>query len=323
MDAPRDLSAAEPDSIYQMIGQTTVRNQVTTLVDAAQQDGRMVDSPILMVGPGGCGKTQTARCIASMVCASDFRTVLASSLRTPADLAACLLELPAGAVLFLDEAVLPDPVQLALYLAIDLRKVFVKRSGRAPLALDIEPHVLMLATTHEFQLNDSMRQRCRAVLRFTHYTTTELEQIAKQRATALGWSVDEEVFHAAGVRGRGTPRLVLRLLNASQRTARSEGSNTITLDHFRKTCLLEAVDAKGLDVNEQQYLRILLESAAPLRVNVIASKMGLPRKTVADVIEGDFLLRSGLIEKDEVSRRVLTEEGRRHATLLAQGGGYE
>ncbi len=100
MDAPKDLSAAEPDSIYQMIGQTTVRNQVTTLVDAAQQDGRMVDSPILMVGPGGCGKTQTARCIASMVCAADFRTVLASSLRTPADLAACLLELPAGAVLF-------------------------------------------------------------------------------------------------------------------------------------------------------------------------------------------------------------------------------
>lgn len=324
MDAPKDLSAAEPDSIYQMIGQTTVRNQVTTLVDAAQQDGRMVDSPILMVGPGGCGKTQTARCIASMVCAADFRTVLASSLRTPADLAACLLELPAGAVLFLDEAAgLSDAVQLALYLAIDLRKVFVKRSGRAPLALDIEPHVLMLATTHEFQLNDSCRQRCRAVLRFSHYSTIELEQIAKQRALALGWSVDDEVFRAAGVRGRGTPRLVLRLLNASQRTARSEGSNTITVNHFKKTCTLEAVDAKGLDVNEQQYLKILLESPAPLRVNVIASKMGLPRKTVADVIEGEFLLRSGLIEKDEVSRRVLTEEGRRHATLLARGEGYE
>lgn len=319
-----DLSAAEPDSIYQMIGQTTVRNQVVTLVDAAQQDARLVDSPILMVGPGGCGKTQTARCIASMVCATDFRTVLASSLRTPADLAACLLELPAGAVLFLDEAAgLSDSVQLALYLAIDLRKVFVKRSGRSPLGIDIEPHVLMLATTHEFQLNDSMRQRCRAVLRFTHYSAAELEQIAKHRAVALGWSVEDEVFRAAGVRGRGTPRLVLRLLNASQRTARSEGSGTITVDHFRKTCVLEAVDAKGLDVNEQQYLKILANAPAPLRVNVIASKMGLPRKTVADVIEGDFLLRSGLIEKLEDSRRGLTEEGRHHAMLLARGEGYE
>ena len=259
-----------------------------------------------------------------MICASHFQTVLAQSLRTPQDLAACLLEQPAGGVLFLDEAAgLSDAVQLALYLAIDSRKVFVKRSGRSPLALDIAPHVLLLATTHEFTLNTSMRQRCRMVLRFSHYHTTELELIAKQRATALGWNVDDEVFQAAGVRGRGTPRLVLRLLNASQRTARSEGSNTITLDHFRKTCVLEAVDAKGLDVNEQQYLKILLESAAPLRVNVIASKMGLPRKTVADVIEGDFLLRSGLIEKDEVSRRVLTEEGRHHATLLARGEGYE
>ena len=324
MEAPKDLSAAEPDSIYQMIGQTTVRNQVITAVDACQQDDRLFESPTLMVGPGGCGKSQTAKCIASMICASHFQTVLAQSLRTPQDLAACLLEQPVGGVLFLDEAAgLSDAVQLALYLAIDSRKVFVKRSGRSPLALDIAPHVLLLATTHEFTLNDSMRQRCRMVLRFTHYTTNELELIAKQRATALGWNVDEEVFQAAGVRGRGTPRLVLRLLNASQRTARSEGSNTITLDHFRKTCVLEAVDAKGLDVNEQQYLKILLESAAPLRVNVIASKMGLPRKTVADVIEGDFLLRSGLIEKDEVSRRVLTEEGRHHATLLARGEGYE
>jgi hypothetical protein len=54
MDAPKDLSAAEPDSIYQMIGQTTVRNQVITAVDACQQDDRLFESPTLMVGPGGC-----------------------------------------------------------------------------------------------------------------------------------------------------------------------------------------------------------------------------------------------------------------------------
>lgn len=317
----RDLADAEPDSIYQMIGQTQVKNQVITAIDAAQQDGGRFESPILCVGPGGCGKSQTAKCIANML-GADFRVVLAQALKTTGDVAACFLEQKAGSVLLLEEASgLSDAVQLALYLAIDSKKVYVPGRNRSPVALDVEPFILLLNTTHEFTLNDSLRQRCRIILRFQHLSEDELRLIAKQRASALGWQVVDEVFDEAAKRGRGTPRLVLRLLNASQRTARSEGAPTVTLDHFRKTCLLEAVDNKGLDVNEQRYLQILLEG--PMRVNVIASKMGLPRKTVQDVIEGDYLLRSSLIAKEEDSRRVLTPDGLRHARLLASGQGYE
>ncbi len=319
---PKDLSAAEPDSIYQMIGQTQVRNQVITAVDACQQDGKPFEGPTLLVGPGGCGKSQTARCIANMVAASEFSTVLAQSLKTPADLAACFLEQKSGAVLFLDEASgLSDAVQLALYLAIDQRKVFVTTKGSSPVALDIEPFVLLLATTHEFTLNDSMRQRCRLILRVTHYSPQELEQIAKHRAAALEWSVDPQVFVEAAKRGRGTPRLVLRLLNASQRTARADGSGVITMDHFRKTCILESIDREGLDSTEQRYLQVLL--AGPHRLNMLAAKLALPKRTIEMVIESDYLIRSGLIEKDEQSRRVLTTAGRRHAKLLAKGEGYE
>jgi Holliday junction resolvasome RuvABC ATP-dependent DNA helicase subunit len=93
------------------------------------------------------------------------------------------------------------------------------------------------------------------------------------------------------------------------------------MDHFRKTCLLECVDSKGLDSTEQRYLQILL--AGPHRLNMISSKLALPTKTVEKVIEADFLIRSGLLEKDEQSRRVLTSEGRRHAKLLAKGEGHE
>ncbi len=321
MEAPKDLAEAEPESIYQMVGQQQVKDQVITAVDSCQQDSRLFESPTLMVGPGGCGKTQTARCIANMVAASDFRTVLAQSLATPGDLAACLLEQKSGSVLFVDEAAgLSDSVQLALYLAIDSHKVFLTTKGRGPTALQLEPFTLLMATTHEYTLNDSLRQRCRLILRFTHYSVQELEQIAKHRATALGWSVDPRVFHEAAKRGRGTPRLVLRLLNASMRTARSEGADGVNLKHFTRTCQLEAVDSKGLDSTEQAYLKILL--AGPHRLNMIASKLGLPTKTVERVVESEFLIRSGMVEKDDQSRRILTAEGMGHAKLLAKGGGY-
>ena len=321
MSGPKDLADTEPESIYQMVGQQQVKNQVITAVDACQQDSRLFESPTLMVGPGGCGKTQTARCIANMVAASEFRTVLAQSLATPADLAACLLEQTAGSVLFVDEASgLTDAVQLALYLAIDVGKVFLTSKGRAPTALQLEPFTLLMATTHEFTLNDSLRQRCRLILRFTHYSTQELELIAKHRAKSLDWNVEAKVFLEAAKRGRGTPRLVLRLLNASMRTARSEGADSVTLKHFHKTCQLEAVDSKGLDSTEQRYVQILL--GGPHRLNMIASKLGLPTRTVERVIESEFLIRSGLVEKDDQSRRVLTSEGQRHAKQLAKGGGY-
>lgn len=296
--------------------------QLVTAIRSAVADGRMLDSPLLMLGPGGCGKTQSARCVANMVGATDFRTVLGSSIRSPADIAGIFLEQKRGSVLLVDEAVLPNPVQLAIYLALDSRKIFLPTAGRSPVALDIEPFVLILATTHAYCLNDSMRQRCRVIVNFKHYSCDELQEIARRRSHSLGWSVDDDVFREASIRGRGTPRLVLRLLNASMRTTRAEVAERITWEHFRQACFLEGVDREGCDSVEQQYLEILLEHG-PSRLGMIASRMGLPRRTVEQVVEGEWLIRGGFIGKDDQSRRVLTEKGREHASLLKAGLGYD
>lgn len=322
MTTPKDLAQAEPETLHEMIGQSQAKNQLVTAIRSAVADGRMLDSPLLMLGPGGCGKTQSARCVANMVGATDFRTVLGSSIRSPADIAGIFLEQKRGSVLFVDEAVLPNPVQLAIYLALDSRKIFLPTAGRSPVALDIEPFVLILATTHAYCLNDSMRQRCRVIVNFKHYSCDELQEIARRRSHSLGWSVDDDVFREASIRGRGTPRLVLRLLNASMRTTRAEGAERITWEHFRQACFLEGVDREGCDSVEQQYLEILLEHG-PSRLGMIASRMGLPRRTVEQVVEGEWLIRGGFIGKDDQSRRVLTEKGREHASLLKAGLGYD
>ena len=106
MNEPKDLSAAEPETLHEMIGQEHARSQLITAVRSAINDQKMLDSPILLLGPGGCGKSQGARCLANMVGASDFRTILGSSLRSAAELSAVFLEQKSGSVLFLDEAVI-------------------------------------------------------------------------------------------------------------------------------------------------------------------------------------------------------------------------
>ena len=323
MNPPKDLAHAEPESLHEMIGQTQAKNQLVTAIRSAVADNKMLDSPILMLGPGGCGKSQSAKCVANMVGSSDFRTVLASSIRSLADLSALFLEQKHGSVLFLDEASgLSDAVQLAMYLALDSHKIVVPSVGCSPIALDVEPFVLILATTHAYCLNDSMRQRCRIIVNFKHYSPEELEEIARRRAHSLGWSVDDDVFREASLRGRGTPRLVLRLLNASMRSTRAEGVERITWGHFRQACFLEGVDRMGCDLTEQQYLGILLEHG-PSRLGMIASRMGLPRQTIERVVESEWLIRGNFLEKTDDSKRVLTEKGREHAALLKVGLGYD
>lgn len=49
---------------------------------------------------------------------------------------------------------------------------------------------------------------------------------------------------------------------------------------------------------------------------MIGSLLGLPARTVAQVVE-PFLLRSGLLVKDDNGRRELTAKGREHLTNRA------
>ena len=76
-----------------------------------------------------------------------------------------------------------------------------------------------------------------------------------------------------------------------------------------RACQLEQIDGLGLGPIEQAYLRIVSEGSS--RLNVIASRIGLPARTVSQVTE-PFLIRTGLVVKDDQGRRQLTKEGREH-----------
>ncbi len=189
----------------------------------------------------------------------------------------------------------------------------VNVSGSKP-----QPQAFSLTTGHfgkrrkvtdEYRLLQPLRDRMKLVLRFEFYSVEELMELTRQRSRALRWAVDDKVFAPIARRSRGTPRLALRLLQAARRVARSEGESGITLDHLERACELEQIDLLGLGPTEKAYLLVLDEGAS--RLNVIASRLGLPSRTVAEVTE-PFLLRAGLVTKDDSGRRQLTAEGRRH-----------
>lgn len=311
MEPPIDINESRPSSINHLIGQSSVKEQIIVALDSAQQDHRKFDHA-MVVGPPGMGKTAAAQIIAAEM-GTEFIEVLGQSLNSVGDLNSLLLQASDRAVVFIDEAhELGKSLQTALYLALDQRRVLIQgsRKGSTPLPIPIQDFTLLLASTDEYQLLQPLRDRMRLTLRFQYYDPADLERIARMQAASLNWEVEQDVFQQAAQRSRGTPRLVLRFLQAAHRVARSEGSSVVTLSHLERSCELEDIDELGLGPTEQQYLKVLMEG--PTRLNMLASRLGLPSRTIAEVTE-PFLIRSGLIVKDDQGKRQLTAEGREHA----------
>ena len=305
-----EINDVRPSSLAHLLGQRGVLDQVRVALDASFQDGIKFPSALLTGGPG-LGKSELARVIA-LEMAADFHEVLGQSITCPADVNHVLLSAKGGSVVHVDEChELDREYQTALYLALDQRRIVLQggRSGRGPQSIPIADFTVLLSTTDEYALLQPLRDRMKLNLRFTFYSVEELVELTRQRCRALGWDVEPEVFPLVAQRSRGTPRLALRLLQACRRVCRAEGESRITLTNLGRACALEEIDILGLGPTDQQYLEILADGA--FRLNVIASRIGLPPRTVSQVVE-PFLLRALLIVKDDQGRRQLTAAGREH-----------
>ena len=303
----KEINDVQPSSLSHLIGNRGVTAQVKVALDAAFEDNHRFPHA-LMVGPPGMGKSTLASVIAQET-AVPFHEVLGQNLRNPGDLNSLLLQAEDKAVVHIDEVhEASGAIQTALYMALDKRQIMV-RGGSSITALPINDFTLLLSTTEEHDILQPLRDRMRLMLRFDFYTELDLYQVVATRAKGLGWDIDEVLPSLIASRGRGTPRIALKLLQSARRCCRAAGESLITAAHLRQACELEGIDSLGLGFLEQKYLNLLVDG--PRRVNVIASSLGVPAKTLTSVQE-PFLIRLGLIDKDDQSRRYLTSAGREH-----------
>lgn len=313
--ANHNVNDCRPTSLNRMVGQSSVIDQVRVALDASQMDGQKFPNS-LMVGPPGTGKTQLCHIVAAEM-ASDVHECLGSTLTNTSDLFALLLAAKDKDVVYIDEIhSAPKDIFVTLLLALDQQKIVLSGKNRSPQSLPLADFTLLHSTTEEYLVPRPLSDRC-MLLRFGYYSTEDLTTLLLNRVRSLGWDIHEEILPQIAQRSRGTPRLGLRLLQSCFRCMRSEGETTITKGHLLHACELEQLDELGLGPTEQQYLGIVAEG--PTRLNVIASRIGLPSRTVSEVTES-FLIRAGLICKDDQGRRCLTESGMNHLSNSRQKG---
>lgn len=298
-------------SLNHVVGQQRAVTVLRTALDAywhdrSKSNGKESFPHLLMCGPGGTGKTLLTELIAKELC-TECHVELAQNIGNIGQMQGLLMMLEPEHILLIDEIhELSETVQVSLYRALEERKLFLG-GNRKPVTLP--PFTLIGATTDEYLLTTSMRDRFKILLRLQHYSQDEMSLLIEQRAKRLGWEIDAASIVQLAARSRGVPRLAVRLLESAKRVASSKGLDRIEPMHVEEMLAIEGVDSLGFDPVEQRYLKLLKESQGPVRLNVLATHLGLPKQTI-EMFERDFI-RLGLITKGDKGRS-LTPKGIEH-----------
>jgi len=299
--------SVRPTAINHLVGMPHIKEQVRVALDASFADNTKFPNTLLVSEPG-LGKSEICAVLKHEL-AVELHTIVGVSVTHLADLNALLLSANDKDLIYITECdSLRSEFQNALYLAIDRGEIVLSGSkGRAPQRIKIPDITLLLDTNYESALLPALTSRMRQTLYIPFSSVDDLAEIIRRRARALGWSLEEEVPAFLGKLSKGVPRQAIRLLASSYRVTRSEGKTTIQISDARRAVMLEGLDDRmGLTSQEQAYLHAVASGIS--RIGTIASKIAMPVTTVQKVVE-PFLIRSGLLSKDE-GRRELTAEGR-------------
>ena len=276
--------------------------------------------PALFCGPPGTGKTLVAQALRHELGNSKFVETNGVTLNKKPELYSVLIHADAETTIFIDEAQgLNSEAQYVLLTALSEGLVRVPgivsatRSYVVPLA----KFTMILATTHEYLLQEALRDRMRIQCRFDYYSVEDLVEIVRQRAAALGWRYEsDEVLQMIAQRAKATPRQALhRNLQTCWEVAMSHDRNVIALADAQEAFRHLQVDELGLDGMDRRYLGVLVQSGHA-SLGALSAKLGLPPLTIQRVIE-PYLIRQDLATKGKSSARILTDKGRRHIETTA------
>jgi Holliday junction DNA helicase RuvB len=311
-------TSLRPRVLAEYVGQDMVKQNLAILLAAARGRGEAADH-VLLYGPPGLGKTTLANIIAREL-AVNIHTTSGPAIERAGDLAAILTNLEERDVLFIDEIHrLNRAVEEILYPAMEdfvIDVMLGKGPSARSLRLSLKPFTVVGATTRAGRISSPLRDRFGAVYRLDYYDTAELATIVQRSAGILGVDIDREAVEVLARRGRGTPRVVNRLLKRVRDYAEVHGTGRITAAAAEAAMRAMDIDDEGLDTTDRRLLAAIVQKFAsgPVGGAALAAVLGEEAETVEDVYE-PFLLQLGFLDRTPQGR-VATERAREHLRRL-------
>jgi Holliday junction DNA helicase RuvB len=314
-------TSLRPRSLAEYIGQQSVKQNLEILLEAARQRDEAADH-VLLYGPPGLGKTTLANIIAREL-GVNLHATSGPAIERPGDLAAILTNLEERDVLFIDEIHrLNHSVEEILYPAMEDFAIDVM-IGRGPsarsLRLSLKPFTVIGATTRAGRVGGPLRDRFGAVYRLDYYTQEELATIIRRSAGILNVDIEDAAVEVLARRGRGTPRVVNRLLRRVRDYAQIRSDGRIRAAEATDAMNAMDIDDEGLDTTDRRLLVAIVQKfgSGPVGGAAVAAVIGEEVDTIEDVYE-PYLLQLGFLDRTPQGR-VATERARDHLRKL----GYE
>lgn len=297
--------ALRPKYLTDFIGQERVKENLSILIEAARQREEALDH-VMFYGPPGLGKTTLAHILANEMNVN-IKVTSGPAIERPGDLAAILTNLRAGDVLFIDEVHrLGRSIEEVLYPAMEdfaLDIVIGKGPSARSIRLQLPRFSLIGATTRLALVTAPLRARFGAVYRLDFYDLSAMRAIVERAASVLNVSAQPEGVNEIARRGRGTPRIALRLLRRVRDYAEVRADGIISFRIAQMALKLLDIDELGLDEMDCLVLHTIIEkySGGPVGLSTIAASISEEPDTIMDVVE-PYLLQMGFLERTPQGR---------------------
>jgi Holliday junction DNA helicase RuvB len=309
--------ALRPRNLADLIGQERVKENLEILIAAARQRNEPLDH-VLFYGPPGLGKTTLAHILANEMDVN-IKITSGPAIERPGDLAAILTNLRQGDILFIDEVHrLGRMIEEVLYPAMEdfaLDIIIGKGPSARSIRLKLPRFTVVGATTRLALMTAPLRARFGAVYRLDYYDQPAMNDIVSRAARVLSIETEPQGIDEIAQRGRGTPRVALRLLRRVRDYAEVRAEGVITRLVSREALDLLDVDPLGLDDMDRRVLRTVIENynGGPVGLSTIAASVSEEPDTIMDVVE-PYLLQLGFLDRTPQGR-MATQRAYEHLGL--------
>lgn len=308
------LTSLRASSWDEFRGQEKLKESLQIAIKAAKKRKEPLEH-ILLYGPPGLGKTTMAHLIGHEL-GVNIRITSGPAIERAGDLASILTNLEPHDILFIDEIHrLNKVVEETMYPAMEdfsLDIVIGKGPSARTLRLDLPPFTIVGATTRIGLLSNPLRDRFGVISRLSFYQPEDLKHILLQAAKKLGTTIHPIALVELSRRGRGTPRIALRLLKRVRDVAQVEGEGEITEAILARSLSMLEVDSAGLDSSDRRLLTTIIDKFAggPVGIETLSAALSEDIGTVEEVLE-PYLMQIGFLKRTPRGR-VVTTDGFNH-----------